>query len=133
MRNIIDRDISRLEEKIRALKSRRNELSPISRLPVEILCKIFSLIENKFCFSHFKSSWTNFSRVSRHWRSSALSAPELWTKIPLNHPRCAQEMLIRSKMAKLTIWSESDGSSLETSKSIETVRSCLNQMNQSRK
>jgi hypothetical protein len=31
-RSIIDRDIARLEEKIRALKSRRNEWPPISRL-----------------------------------------------------------------------------------------------------
>jgi len=34
-RSIIDRDIARLEEKIRALNSRRNEFSPISRLPPE--------------------------------------------------------------------------------------------------
>jgi F-box-like len=136
MRSIIDRDIAHLEESIRALKSRRNELSPISRLPVEILCKIFSLIEDNVSdIFYFKlgrlgspESWTNFSQVSQHWRFSALSAPELWTKIPLNHPRWAQEMLIRSKMAKLTIRS---GSSFEASnpKTIETVRSCLNQMN----
>ena len=36
MRSIIDRDIARLEESIRAPRSRRNELSLISRLPVEI-------------------------------------------------------------------------------------------------
>ena len=35
MRSIIDREIARLQENIRALKSRRNELSPISRLPTE--------------------------------------------------------------------------------------------------
>ena len=46
MRSSIDREIARLKESIRALKSRRNELSPISRLPAEILCNIFSLIED---------------------------------------------------------------------------------------
>ena len=128
-RGIIDCDIARLEESIRVLKSRRNELSPISCLPVEILCNIFklSLIE-----SHWQArspdSWTNFSQVSQHWRTSALSAPELWTNIPFNYPRWAQEMLIRSKMANLTIRSSS---SLEIpdSNNIEIIRSSLYEMN----
>jgi hypothetical protein len=133
MRSIIDRDIVRLEENIRALKSRRNELSPISRLPVELLCKIFSLIGDDNGISYFKlgrfrESWSNFSQVSRHWRSSALSAPELWTKIPLNYPRWAQEMLLRSKMAKLTIRSGSSFESSNPKKYTEIVKSCLNQM-----
>ena len=122
-RNIIDRDIARLEESVRVLKFRRNGLAPISRLPVEILCNIFSL-----SILSRPESWTNFSQVSRHWRSLALSAPELWTNIPVNYPRWAQEMLIRSKKAKLTIRS---GSFYETSRSktIETIRSCLYEMN----
>ena len=129
-RSIIDRDIARLEESIRALKSRRNELSRICRLPVEILCNIFSLTEDKSNsrFGRSPVSWTNFSQVSQHWRSSALSAPELWTKIPLRYSRWAQEMLIRSKKAKLTIRSSL---SLDTSypKVIQTIRSCLYEMN----
>ena len=127
MRSIIDRDIARLEESIRALKSHRNELSPISRLPVEILCNIFSLIEDNDIFRR-PESWTNFSQVSQHWRSAALSAPELWTNIPLSNPLWAQEMLIRSKKAKLTI---RYGLFLDESdyKIIETVRSCLHEMN----
>ena len=126
-RSIIDRNITRLEESIRALKSHKNELSPISRLPVEILCNIF-----KFCvaesWTRKPESWTNFSQVSQHWRSSALSASELWTIIPLNYPRLAREMLIRSKMAKLTIQSSH---SLVKSypKTIEALGSCLNEMN----
>ena len=95
MRSSIDREIARLKESIRALKSPRNELSPISRLPAEILCNIFSLIEdNIFSSGRSPKSWTNFSRVSQHWRSTALSAPELWSKIPLSYPRrWVQEML----------------------------------------
>ena len=107
MRSIIDRDIARLEESIRALKSRRNELSPISRLPAEMLCNIFSFIKDDiFSSSRSPKFWTSFSQVSQHWRSTALSAPGLWTNIPLSYPRWAQEMLIRSKMAKLTIQSD---------------------------
>ena len=127
MRSIIDRNIARLEESIRALKSRRNELSPISRIPVEILCNIFkfSLTEST---TRRPESWTNFSQVSQQWRTSALRAPELWTNIPLNYPRWAREMLIRSKMAKLTIRS-GPSQEISDSKTIETVRSCLYEMN----
>ena len=112
MRSIINRDIARLEESIRALKSL------ISRLPVEIMCNIFSL-----SILESPESWTNFSQVSHHWRSLALSAPELWANIPLGHPRWAQEMLMRSKMAKLTIRS---GDSLVD---LDIIRSCLYEMN----
>ena len=88
----------------------------------------------KSCASYFLSvsrrpeSWTNFSQVSQHWRSLALSAPELWTEIPLSYPRWAQEMLIRSKKAKLTIQSSN---SFDTwgPKNVATVRSCLYEMN----
>ena len=74
-RSIIDRDIASLEESIRALKSRRNELSPISRLPAESLCKTFSLFEDNSIF--YSGQTYNFSQVSQHWRSSALSAGTL--------------------------------------------------------
>ena len=131
MRSIIDRDIARLEERIRTLKSRRNGLSPISRLPPEILCNIFSLIEDVFSSNRSPKFWTNFSQVSHHWRSTALSAPELWTKIPVNLPcRWIQERLIRSKMAKLTIRSgPSFLASIPKTTTIEAVRSCLYRMN----
>ena len=131
MRKIIDRDIARLEVGIRALKSRRNELSLISHLPAEILCMIFSFTEDfKLSRSRSPKSWTNFSQVSQHWRSLALSAPELWTDIPVLYPRWAQEMLIRSKKAKLTIRSDLTFDNLnQLSNPIEAVRLCLYEMN----
>jgi hypothetical protein len=127
-RSIIDRNIARLEESIRALKSRRNELSPISRLPIEILCNIFKF-SLAACWTPEPESWTNFSQVSRHWRSSALSAPELWTNITVGYPRWTQEMLIRSKKAKLTIRSSLSLPKLKHETIVETVRSCLYEMN----
>jgi hypothetical protein len=131
-RTIIDRDIARLEESIRglersirALNSRRNELSPISRLPAEILRIIFYLSTFR---TRRPKSWTNFSQVSQHWRSLALNAPELWTNIPISYPRWAKEMLIRSKKAKLTIRSDPSFDT-STPPTIETIRSCLYEMN----
>ena len=74
MRSIIDRDIVRLEKSIRA----RNELSPISRLSVKILCNISSLIkDNSILYLGLgPESWTNSRLLSQFWtqRSSALSA-----------------------------------------------------------
>ena len=113
--------IAQLEDRIRERKSRRNELTPIYRLPVEILCIIFSLVSRSWGVPKLR---TNFSQVSRHWRSSALNAPELWTEIPLGYSQWAQEMLIRSKTLKLTIRFEES-----RPKTIETFRSCLYEMN----
>ena len=94
----------------------------------EILCHIFSFTEGFLSRTRWPESWTNFSQVSQHWRSSALNVPGLWTNIPPNYLRWAQEMLKRSKKATLTIRS---GVSTETSKpkAIETVRSCLYEIN----
>ena len=100
-------------------------MSPIFRLPVEILCNIFKISGS---LARRPESWTNFSQVSQHWRSSALSAPEIWTDIPLNYPRWAQEMLIRSKKANLTIRSYPP-LRLSDLKTIETARPCLYEIN----
>ena len=111
------------------MASRRNKLSPIYRLPLEILRNILSFIEDDIPFScQSPKSWTNFSRVSQHWRLSALSAPELWANIPLTYSNWAQEMLIRSKMAKLTIQSPISFTR-SSPKAIETFISCLYEMN----
>ena len=129
MRSIIDRDIARLEERIRALKSRRNQLSPISsRLPAEILCNIFSFSIHS-SGRGIPKSWTNFSQVSQHWRSLSLSAPGLWTDIPLGYSRWAQEMLMRSKMAKLTLRTFPSDISKPNIQVVDTIRSCLYKMN----
>ena len=78
-RSIIDRNIARLEESNRALKSRRNELSPISRLPVELLCNMFKFSESQ---ARRPESWTNFSQVSQHWRTYhyTLSKPRTYNE-----------------------------------------------------
>ena len=121
-RSIIDRDIAQLEESIRALKSRRNELSPISSLPPEVLYTIFSFIDDRTSRSF---RWINFSQVSRHWRSLALNSPKLWTNLPLCNSRWTQEMLTRSKMAELTIRIDL---SYQPKSIFETMKLCLSHM-----
>ncbi|KAF8159443.1 hypothetical protein B0H34DRAFT_703478 [Crassisporium funariophilum] len=101
-RLLIDQEIARLEDAVRALRFRRNTLSPISCLPPELLSRIFSSIENRK-FLTKKYRWIQFSQVSSHWRSVALNSPTLWTNIPLACPLRMEEMLRRSKMANLTV------------------------------
>jgi hypothetical protein len=80
MRSIIDRDIARLEESIRALKSRRNELSPTASLAFLLKsCATYflslSMKAASITPSVAQNLWqTNFSQISQHWRSSALSS-----------------------------------------------------------
>ncbi|KAF8805100.1 hypothetical protein BYT27DRAFT_7258583 [Phlegmacium glaucopus] len=127
---IIDCEIARLGVIIQSLKSRRNKLSPIYRLPPEVLCNIFSFIEDcTLAMVQVRSPehWIKFSRVSQQWRSLALSTPELWTNIPVQYPRWAEEMLARSKMAKLTMQVGLRSQSMN-SRVLNPVKSCLSQM-----
>jgi hypothetical protein len=87
----IDRDIRFHENIVLALKSRRNSLAPIFRLPSELICRIIKETQlprrdesdNHPNFMSFEvnSGWTAMLRICKHVRSIALAAPELWTFI----------------------------------------------------
>jgi hypothetical protein len=95
----LDHQIRKYQESIRALQSRRNALSPIGRLPPEILSLVFV-----FCTSSDSLSWVRVvSHICRHWRGVALSCPSLWSFPVFSHPTWAEEMLQRSKMTPLTV------------------------------
>ncbi|KAF8169503.1 hypothetical protein BJ912DRAFT_933810 [Pholiota molesta] len=92
-----------------ALKSQQNTFAPISRLPTEILCEIFSLMKiiephgvyrvgGKPPLQWFKVTW-----ISRHWRNVAIGSPSLWIDPPLGHLPCVEQMLVRSKNSGLLL------------------------------
>jgi hypothetical protein len=58
-----------MEGAILALKSRRNSLAAISRLPPEILSKIFVCCA---ATSGLTMDWVKATHVSRHWRTVAM-------------------------------------------------------------
>ena len=106
LRKVIDDEINSLQESesILALKSRRNALAPISRLPPETLAAIFSVLppdawvtkaedRASICVTH----------VCRRWRETALNHSRLWTRIDFNMltPAAVAEILARSKVAPL--------------------------------
>src|ERR1700691_418192 len=88
------------------LRTRRNSMSSVSKLPVEILSKIFSIrvsdaldsagaLEERHPFQ--------FTHVCRYWRTVAINDPSLWTHIYTCQGPWVVEMLKRSKSLPLTL------------------------------
>ncbi|KAF4610965.1 hypothetical protein D9613_006730 [Agrocybe pediades] len=104
----IDSEIEQHEQEILALKTRRNTYAPISRLPPELLSRIFEcyktvqFIPTQFQYSH-PLRWIRCTHVCRLWRTVALDSPLLWAELHLKYLAWAKESLIRSKMAPLKV------------------------------
>ncbi|KAJ6591565.1 hypothetical protein DFH09DRAFT_1358138 [Mycena vulgaris] len=114
----IDQEIHKLSESVRALQSRRNALSPVGRLPPEILSRVFV-----FCSDPDSLMWVKeVSHISRHWRAVALACPTLWTFPVFSQPKWADEFLKRSKMAPLTVKADL---TYMTPRMVNTVHSSL--------
>ena len=86
-----------------------DSLSPVCRLPIEILEPIFI---HCACDYHNDDSgyptqrvpsWVNISYVCRHWRNVALNCPTLWAYLFVMSPRWTAELLSRSKQAPLKL------------------------------
>ncbi|KAF5387398.1 hypothetical protein D9757_005781 [Collybiopsis confluens] len=105
----IDQEILNHEEAVRELKSRRNLLAPISKLPAEILCTIFMFCNapdhaNMYAPAEItRWRWIIVTHISRLWRASAMNCPILWSKPEFTKTDWAYEMIRRSKKAPLTI------------------------------
>jgi hypothetical protein len=110
---LIDEAIALHQASVLALKSQKNSLAPISRLPPELLSQIFSLVKTKVISHHSTMSptgleWVKVTHVSTHWRHIAINLPSLWVDPPLKNFRWVQEMLQRSKDAGLEIMVDLD-------------------------
>jgi hypothetical protein len=95
---LIDLQIANLHESIRVLHYQRNDHLPISRLPVEILTKIFLLHQENTTEGYVvrRLKWIGITHVSRRWREIALDFSSLWIRIPFYHPKWATKMITRS-------------------------------------
>ena len=77
----IDYERRNAYEMIRELNSSRNELTPISTLPPDLLGKIFTFVIAEQPTGGAELVGTvmfNFTHVSRKWRYVALNTPGLW-------------------------------------------------------
>lgn len=96
-RQKIDEKIQILLRPIRALKTERNALAPIHKLPLEILSEIF-------VYAH--ECWKTLTSVCTHWRSVSLQCPLLWNELlnPYHRvPEWTALVLERSKNAPIDI------------------------------
>ena len=91
------------------LRSQRNSLSFIFRLPTDILANIFTHVAQEYHEGNDRRPsfrvprWVNVSYVCRHWREVALNCPTLWSFHFIVSLRWTEELLARSKQASLKI------------------------------
>ena len=106
----IDAEIKSLEVSIRALKLRRNALSPISSLPSDVLAVVFSLL----CIPGTSSldgkpihhlARVHVSHVCHQWREMALNQSLLWSHVDFTTLGLAgvAEILVRAKSVPLRL------------------------------
>ncbi|KAH9169902.1 hypothetical protein EDB89DRAFT_1888493 [Lactarius sanguifluus] len=105
----VDAEIKSLERSIRALKLRRNALTPISSLPTEVIAAIFSilrLVASSFTTlgeSPDRLAWLRVTHVCHYWREIALNQPLFWSHVNFTTLTSAgvAETLARAKTAPL--------------------------------
>ncbi|KAF9241051.1 hypothetical protein BU15DRAFT_45227, partial [Melanogaster broomeanus] len=108
-RTRVDDEVALLKLPICALLTQRNALSPVSRLPHEILATIFLYQAYSFYQDPRYSGtwgappWANVSYICRHWRDVALNTSSLWSFLFVSPPRWTKELLSRTNMLPLRI------------------------------
>jgi hypothetical protein len=109
-RQAIDVKIKSLEESIRVLRCRRNELAPISSLPVEVIQGIFSCSRLSPGTSSLLTgekpdplAWIRVAHVCHQWREIALNQPLFWSRVDVTDLTLAgaTEILARAKTVPL--------------------------------
>ena len=109
-RQAIDVKIKSLEESIRALRYRRNEIAPISFLPIEVIQSIFSCLRLPPGTSSLLTGekpdpleWLRVAHVCHQWREIALNQPLFWSRVDFTDLTLdgATEILARAKNVPL--------------------------------
>ncbi|TFK68816.1 hypothetical protein BDN72DRAFT_858117 [Pluteus cervinus] len=102
----IDEEIQKLHTQIRTLLTRRNRVTPISKLPAEIMTLIFSIVRD-LPTTDWRSSKgrviLGITWVCKDWRELVLDTPELWRVIDLKATGFVQASLDRSRNLPLSI------------------------------
>ncbi|KAL0960138.1 hypothetical protein HGRIS_011774 [Hohenbuehelia grisea] len=114
-------EIVQYTTRIQSLKSQWNTLSPISRLPDDVLFEVFKdivWIDTNFDLfgwgedhyghdaeAHRRVRCPSFTQVCHRWRQLSLDSPSLWQYISLTHPsKWMMEQIRRSQSQPLTLW-----------------------------
>ncbi|KAJ7059606.1 hypothetical protein C8F01DRAFT_1145087 [Mycena amicta] len=98
----IDGRVQALYAEITALKTKRNALVPIFKIPNEILCRIIELYAHASGRrSLFDLKWTKIILVCRRWYELALAEQRLWSYVEANGRDKMYTQLERSGVAPL--------------------------------
>ncbi|KAJ8454528.1 hypothetical protein ONZ45_g19270 [Pleurotus djamor] len=97
----IDKKIAKHMKIVCALRTRRNTLAAISKLPNEIIAEIFIACRTlREIFNHTPSA---IILVCTAWRDIALSTPQVWSHISFEDPNSISRSLVHSKKEPLTV------------------------------
>ncbi|EAU84245.2 hypothetical protein CC1G_08175 [Coprinopsis cinerea okayama7 len=77
----IDAQIAVLLEQVRQLRSKRNNITRISHIPDELLCKIFMEVKGERTTSYPTLQWIWVTHVCRRWRNAAIGFQDLWSDL----------------------------------------------------
>jgi hypothetical protein len=102
---ILDSQIALMNASIANLKTRRNALAPIARLPPETLTEIFRYVIglDQSEWSSGSLRWVRMIGVCRYWHSVMMESPRLWSCLVFNDIQITTEMLRRSKSSPLVV------------------------------
>ncbi|TFK66760.1 hypothetical protein BDN72DRAFT_859617 [Pluteus cervinus] len=85
----LDEEIRALEKRIISLRTSRNALALINRLPMEILTEIFACVQASYnCFQMVK--WLRVAHVCKNWRTISFSSRNLWSTLPTHRVKYAK-------------------------------------------
>jgi hypothetical protein len=101
----LDKQVALLYAPIAELKTRRNALAPIARLPPEILTEIFMFVINLYhaCCPRDAIRFLRLIGVCRYWRAMMMDSPRLWSSLLFSNAELTAHMLQRSKLLPLVV------------------------------
>jgi hypothetical protein len=99
----LDAEIERTMQHLQALRYRRNMLSPVSRLPREIVSLILTTLKGNCSPIEWRLELCAIPRVCHAWRLTAHSCPSLWTCINFCNKGLAIESMFRAGNLPLKI------------------------------
>jgi hypothetical protein len=102
--DLLEKHGAELEADLQVIRSSQNVYSLSSRLPNEVLEKIFLEHATNVYWDweeDTKLRWFRVAQVCRRWREVAVSSAPLWSTITLSHPEFMKLMVARSKRMPL--------------------------------
>jgi hypothetical protein len=120
----LTKDIKDIEDVLILVKGQLNSVQPMTAvLPSEVLSHIFCYLRDNAWDQRQKRCWIQVTHVSRHWRTTALACPELWTYLNTSSlPPCLWFIaLSRARSLPLHFHVVSTNSSRSASESVASV------------